>query len=209
MREEYFPFGEREISWLTSRDPQLGMFISELEKPKRKLLPDLFSGLVFYIISQQISAKTAETEWTRFQALFSPVTPENICRFSPEKIQESGTTLRRAGYIRCIAEMLAAGSFHLDSLAEADDAAFIREITKLPGIGEWTAQMLLIHVLKRPDVISFKDLAVLRGMRMVYQMTDISREFFEQKKGLYSPYSTTASIYFWAISTGKGSLPKR
>lgn len=106
VRDKYFPFGEQEITWLKSRDPQLGAFISEMGKPKRKLLPDLFSGLVFYIISQQISAK----------------------------------------------------------------AAFISEITKLPGIGEWTAQMLLIHVLKRPDVISFKDLAVLRGMRMVYQI---------------------------------------
>lgn len=91
----------------------------------------------------------------------------------------------------------------VESLIKADDATFIKEISKLSGVGEWTAQMLLIHVLKRPNVISYKDLAVLRGMRMVYQMSDISREFFEQKKSLYSPYATTASIYFWAISTGK------
>lgn len=205
MKEDFFPFGDREISWLKSRDPQLGTFISRMEKPKRKLLPDLFSGLIFYIISQQISAKAAETEWMRFQELFSPIVPENICRFSPKELQKSGTTLRRAGYIRHAAEMLSDGTVDLMALTRLDDAAFIKEITKLPGIGEWTAQMLLIHVLERPDVISFKDLAVLRGMRMVYQMPEISREFFEQKKELYSPYSTTASIYFWAISTGKVS----
>lgn len=204
MSDAYFPFGEQEISWLESRDPQLGEVISQMEKPERKLLPDLFSGLVFYILSQQISAKAAETEWTRFQELFTPVIPEHISRLSPEEIQKSGTTLRRAGYIRRIAEELADKTFDVDSLAKADDAAFIKEITKLPGVGEWTAQMLLIHVLKRPDVISFKDLAVLRGMRMVYQVPDISRAFFKQKKDLYSPYSTTAGIYFWAISTNKG-----
>jgi DNA-3-methyladenine glycosylase II len=209
MSEEYFPFGEREITWLQRRDPQLGAFISGMEKPKRKLLPDLFSGLIFYIISQQISAKAAETEWARFQKLFSPIVPKNICRFTPEKIQQSGTTLRRAGYIRQIAETLTDGSLDMTAIAGADDAAFIREITRLPGIGEWTAQMLLIHVLKRPDVISFKDLAVLRGMRMVYQVPEISREFFEQKKELYSPYSTTASIYFWAISTEKAATGKK
>lgn len=209
MREDFFPFGDREISWLKSRDPQLGTFISGMEKPKRKLLPDLFSGLIFYIISQQISAKAAETEWARFQELFSPVVPENICRFSPEELQKSGTTLRRAGYIRHVAEMCADGSVDLMALTRSDDAVFIREITKLPGIGEWTAQMLLIHVLERPDVISFKDLAVLRGMRMVYQVPEISREFFEQKKELYFPYSTTASIYFWAISTGKAVTENR
>ena len=203
MREEYFSFGEREITWLKNRDPQLGSFITGLGKPKRKLLPDLFSGLVFYIISQQISAKAAETEWTRFQELFSPIVPENICHFTPEEIHKSGTTLRRAGYIYRIAEMMRDRSQDIVDLSRADDATFIREIIKLPGIGEWTAQMLLIHVLKRPDVISFKDLAVIRGMRMVYQVPEISREFFKEKKELYSPYATTASIYFWAISTGK------
>jgi DNA-3-methyladenine glycosylase II len=203
MKEEYFPFGEKEISWLKSRDPALGAVISRMEKPERKLLPDLFSGLVFYIISQQISAKAAEREWMRFQKLFSPVVPENICRYTPEEIQKCGTTMKRAGYIRHIAEKLADGSLHVDSLCQTDNVSFIREITKLPGIGEWTAQMLLIHVLKRPDVISYKDLAVLRGMRMVYHMPRISRPFFEQKRELYSPYATTAGIYFRAISGRK------
>lgn len=187
MKDEYFPFGERDISWLKNRDPQLGEVISKMGKPKRKLFPNIFSGLVFYIISQQISAKAAETEWKRFQELFSPVKPENIRRFTPEEIQKCGTTLRRAGYIRLIAEKLADNTIDVNSLIKADDEEFIKKITKLPGVGEWTAQMLLIHVLKRPNVISFKDMAVLRGMRVVYRVPDISREFFEQKKDIYSP----------------------
>lgn len=203
MKDEYFPFGEREISWLKNRDPQLGEVISKMGKPKRKLFPNIFSGLVFYIISQQISAKAAETEWKRFQELCSPVKPENTRRFTPEKIQKCGTTLRRAGYIRLIAEKLADNTIDVNSLIKEDDAEFIKKITKLPGVGEWTAQMLLIHMLKRPNVISFKDVAVLREMCMVYRVSYIRREFFEQKKDIYSPYSTTASIYFWAISTRK------
>ena len=146
MKDEYFPFGEREISWLKNRDPQLGEVISKMGKPKRNLFPNIFSGLVFYIISQQISAKAAETEWKRFQELCSPV-----------------------------------------KLIKEDDAEFIKKITKLPGVGEWTAQMLLIHMLKRPNVISFKDVAVLREMCMVYRVSYIRREFFEQKKDIYSP----------------------
>ena len=127
----------------------------------------------------------------------------HIRGLSPEEIQRCGTTLRRAGYIWHIAAQLAEGTIDERALAQAEDAAFIREITRLPGIGEWTAQMLLIHVLKRPDVISFKDLAVLRGMRRGYQVPEISRAFFEQKRKIYSPYSTTASIYLWAVSAGK------
>ncbi|MDD5923016.1 MAG: DNA-3-methyladenine glycosylase 2 family protein [Eubacteriales bacterium] len=184
MKGEIFPFGDREISWLSSRDPELGSFISRMKKPERKLFPDIFSGLVFHIISQQISVKAAETEWKRFQELFSPVTPENVRCYSPEEIQKAGTALRRAGYIRRIAEQLSDGTINWEALPEAgdnefDDAAFVKEITKLPGVGEWTAEMILIHVLKRPDVINFKDLAVRRGMRMVYHVPAISREFRE------------------------------
>ena len=187
MKDEYFPFGEREISWLKNRDPQLGEVISKMGKPKRNLFPNIFSGLVFYIISQQISAKAAETEWKRFQELCSPVKPENTRRFTPEEIQKCGTTLRRAGYIRLIAEKLADNTIDVNSLIKEDDAEFIKKITKLPGVGEWTAQMLLIHMLKRPNVISFKDVAVLREMCMVYRVSYIRREFFEQKKDIYSP----------------------
>ena len=85
MREAYIPFGEREILWLSSRDTQLGAAISKMENPKQKLLRDIFSGLVFFIL-QQISAKAAETEWIQFQRFFAPVVPENICRFTPEEI---------------------------------------------------------------------------------------------------------------------------
>lgn len=96
-------------------------------KPKRNLFPNIFSGLVFYIISQQISAKAAETEWKRFQELCSPVKPENTRRFTPEKIQKCGTTLRRAGYIRLIAEKLADNTIDVNSLIKEDDAEFIKK----------------------------------------------------------------------------------
>jgi len=103
MKEEYFPFGEREIAYLSKRDLELGLAISWMERPKRKLLPDLFSGLIFYVISQQVSAKAAETEWARFQDSFSPITPENTASFSAEEMQKVGITLRRAKSIQQIA----------------------------------------------------------------------------------------------------------
>ncbi|MGN1023559.1 MAG: DNA-3-methyladenine glycosylase family protein [Lachnospiraceae bacterium] len=206
MSAAWFPYGDREISELSQKDPVLGRVMASMERPQRKLLPDLFSGLIFFILFQQISAKAAETEWARFQEMFSPIVPEQICRFSPETLQKAGTTLRRAWYIRSIAEQLARGEPDVDSLTGLDDAAFVREISRLPGVGVWTAEMLQIHVLKRPNVISDRDLAIRRGMCMVYQVPKISRDFFRQKQETYSPFATTASIYLWAISAGKGNI---
>lgn len=88
MKEEHFPFGEREIAYLSKRDPELGLAVSWMERPERKPLPGLFPGLIFYVISQRVSAKAAETEWARFQDPFSPSTPESIASFSAEEMQK-------------------------------------------------------------------------------------------------------------------------
>jgi DNA-3-methyladenine glycosylase II len=201
----YFPISREGIDWLCERDPQLGDAIRGMDPPKRVLLPDLFSGLVFYVISQQISAKAAATEWGRLQELFGPVTPQRMAGLTPEEIQMCGTTLRRSGYIHDIARQVAFGRMDLRGLADLPDDEFCRRVTRLPGVGMWTAQMLLVHVLCRPDVISYGDIAIRRGMRMVYGLPEVSREEFDRRRRLYSPYATTASIYLWAISTGKAN----
>lgn len=157
---------------------------------------------MFYVISQQISAKATATEWSRLQELYGPITAEHMVSLAPEEIQKCGTTLRRSGYILAIVHKAVSGHIDLDELSGLADDEFVRQIVRLPGIGEWTAQMLLVHVLCRPDIISFKDLAILRGMRMAYQVPKIGREEFERYRELYAPYATTAIIYLWAISAG-------
>lgn len=206
MSAAFYPITEEAIEWLCSRDKELGSVIRQMDPPQRKLYPDLFSGLVFYVISQQISAKAAVTEWGRLQDLYGSITPEHMASLMPEETQRCGTTLRRSDYILAIAREIASGAIDLDELAGLPDDEFVRQIVRLPGIGEWTAQMLLVHVLCRPDVIAYKDIAILRGMRMVYQVPRIGRTEFERYRELYSPYATTASIYLWAISAGAGGL---
>lgn len=207
MSAAYYPISRESIQWLCERDPQLGAIVRRMDSPKRELCHDLFSGLVFYVISQQVSAKAAVTEWGRFKELFGPVSPEHIAGFASEEIQKCGTTLRRSGYILDIARQAASNRLDLQKLADLPDDEFCRQVTKLSGVGAWTAQMLLIHALRRPDVISYGDLAILRGMRMVYQVPEISRARFERCRRRYSPYATTASIYLWAISAGSSSCP--
>lgn len=65
MPEQYFPYGETELRWLSERDPALGAYIHRMEPLRRRLLPDLYSGLIYYILGQQISAAAAATEWNR------------------------------------------------------------------------------------------------------------------------------------------------
>lgn len=76
----------------------------------------------------------------------------------------------------------------------------------LKGIGEWTAEMLLIHSLQRADVLSYKDLGIRRGIMRLYGLEELSKQEFNVYRKRYSPYGTVASIYLWEISSRKEEL---
>ena len=82
------------------------------------------------------------------------------------------------------------------------DEAAIRELSCLKGIGVWTAEMILLFCLQRPDILSFHDLAIQRGLRMVYHHRKIDRKLFEKYRRRFHPYCSVASLYFWAVAGG-------
>ena len=82
-----------------------------------------------------------------------------------------------------------------------DDEA-IRALSSLKGIGVWTAEMILLFCMQRPDVFSYDDLAIQRGLRMLYHHRKIDRKLFEKYRRRFSPYGSGASLYLWAISGG-------
>ena len=88
------------------------------------------------------------------------------------------------------------------SLAVLDDAAIIQELIQLKGVGVWTAEMLLIFSLGRPDVLSFGDLGIRRGIMLLTGRDSLSKEEFETFRRRCSPYGTLASLYLWRIRPG-------
>jgi DNA-3-methyladenine glycosylase II len=74
------------------------------------------------------------------------------------------------------------------------------KLTSIKGIGNWTAEMFLIFSLKRMDVVSYKDLAIRRGMMSLYGLERLEKKTFERYRENYSPYGTVASLYLWSLS---------
>ena len=91
---------------------------------------------------------------------------------------------------------------NLEQFWSLSDEDVIRELTKLKGVGVWTAEMILTFCMQRPNVVSFGDLAIHRGMRMLYRHRQIDRTKFEHYQKRYAPYGTVASLYLWAIAGG-------
>lgn len=197
-----FIYGETELQYLKEKDAALGRAIDLIGQIKREVIPDLFGALVHSIIGQQISTKAQVTIWNRIKEAFPNLSPEDICAVPTEKIQSFGITMRKAGYIREAALRIAGGELCLEELNRMGDAEVCKKLCSLPGVGVWTAEMLMIFSMQRPDVLSFGDLAIQRGLRMLYGCREIDKEQFEVYRKRYSPYATTASLYLWAIAGG-------
>lgn len=197
---KYFKYGNKEVEHLKEKDPILGEAIDRIGHIKREVNPDIFSSLISSVISQQISTKAALTVEGRLKELIHEIRPENINKEDVEAIQQCGMSMRKAGYIKSIAESVLNGHIDLENLHRLTDQEVVKELVKLKGVGEWTAEMLLIHALERPNVLSYKDLGIRRGIMRLYSLEDISEEEFEVYRKRYSPYSTVASIYLWKIS---------
>lgn len=196
----YFEYGEEAIAHLKGRDAKLASAIDAVGHVYREVDDDLFSAMVHHIVGQQISTAAQRTIWERMQRGLGVVTPEAIARASEDELQAFGITFKKAGYIKGFAERVRTGELDLDAVAAMDDAQAIEALRALPGIGTWTAEMLLLFCLQRPDVLSFDDLAIHRGMRMVYRHRKVTRAMFERYRRRYSPYGSVASLYLWAIS---------
>ncbi len=198
----FFAYGEKEIEYLKSRDPKLGQAIDAVGHVNRKMMDEgnLFAAIVHHIIGQQISTAAQETVWARLREILGEVTPATVNAATPEQLQSCGTTFKKVEYIKGFAERVESGSFDLDAIEYMEDYEAIEALCTLPGVGEWTAEMLLLFCLGRPDILSFGDLAIHRGMRMVYHHRKVTRQMFEKYRRRYSPYGSVASLYLWAIS---------
>ncbi|MGI6161971.1 MAG: DNA-3-methyladenine glycosylase family protein [Christensenellales bacterium] len=198
----YFEYGQKEVDFLKSKDVVLGKAIDEIGYVPREIIPDLFAALINSIIGQQISSKAQQTVWTRFLSRFSPITPQRISLLSEQEIQACGMSMRKASYIKHIADSVIGGSLDLAQLHSLPDDDVCKRLSQIKGIGVWTAQMLMIFSMQRMDVISRDDIAILRGLRMLYRHRKITPQLFAKYKRRYSPYATVASLYLWEISHG-------
>ena len=198
----YFIYGEAELAYLRRKDKRLAAVIDRIGPVERTVDPDLFSAVVHHIIGQQISMKAQATIWQRMQDTLGTVSAETILAAGVPALQALGMTFRKAEYLTDLAGRIAGGSFDLEAVRSMDDAEAIRALSSLRGIGVWTAEMILLFCLQRPDIFSYDDLAIRRGLRMVYRHRRIDRALFEKYRRRYSPYGSVASLYLWAVSGG-------
>ena len=165
---------------------------------------DTYSFLVHEIIEQMLSVKAGQKIYGRLERLCDDeVTPEMINALSDDELRSIGTSSAKARYIRGLTESVLSGKLDFEGFYSMPDEAVIKELTRLHGIGMWTAKMYLLFVLDRPDILPFEDGAFLQTYRWLYKTDDVSKESVKAKCKKWKPFSSTASRYFYrALDAG-------
>lgn len=195
----YFAYGTKETDYLSHKDKRLAAAIAQSGPIEREVDTDLFAAVVHHIIGQQISMKAQATIWQRMRGT---VDAEHLLAAGVPQLQQLGMTFRKAEYITDFSQKIHDGTFDLQAVWQMPDDEAIRALSSLKGIGVWTAEMILLFCMQRPDVFSYDDLAIQRGLRMLYHHRKIDRKLFEKYRRRFSPYGSVASLYLWAISGG-------
>jgi DNA-3-methyladenine glycosylase II len=161
---------------------------------------DAFTALVHAIVSQQLSTKAAATIARRFDALFDgPPTPAAVARFDDGQLRAVGLSSQNVRYIRVLCSRIGDGSLPLDRVNELPDEDVILSLTKVKGIGRWTAEMFLMFRLHRPDVLPVDDLGILKAVQRAYGLRKMPRpERLTRIGEPWRPYRSVACWYLWA-----------
>lgn len=163
---------------------------------------DYYWELVDGIISQQLSIKAAAAIEKRFQELFKSEVPapEQILRATHEDLRGVGLSNAKANYVRDLAQHIVDDKLHLNQLDTMSNDEVIAELTKVKGIGEWTAHMFMMFAMGRLDVLAVGDLGIKNGIKMLYGLEQLPtpEEITElAKTNNWHPYETVACWYIW------------
>lgn len=158
---------------------------------------DHFYNLTRNIIYQQLAGKAASTIFGRFKDLVGDITPAKIIQFEDQSFRDVGLSWAKAKYVKDLASKVQSGEVILTNLDTLDNEAVIAELTKVKGIGRWTAEMFLLFTLHREDVFSYGDLGLKNGLAKLYHLADPGREKIDSIAARWSPYESYGSICLW------------
>ncbi len=154
--------------------------------------------LIEAIINQQLSGKAADTIYKRFLALFKSTKfpkPEQILKLDVEKLRAAGMSYSKANYIKNIAQAFKNGQLNIKKIQAMPDEEVITELTKIKGVGKWTAEMILIFTLNRQDVFSLGDAGLRRAIKNLYGLTD-EKKILKLSEN-WKPNRSLACWYLW------------
>ncbi len=198
--------GRLEECHLAAADPRLGRLIARLvaaggvRRFKPSTAPSDFDAIARSIIYQQLSTMAASTIYGRYvEALGGFPSPERVLEARSERLLRAGLSRAKVRYVKALASAVASGELDLGSLRDLPDDSVIEAMTRVPGVGRWTAQMFLMFRLHRLDVLPIVDVGIRRGLQMAHGLRKPAAAGYVSRSGRrWAPYRSLACLYLWA-----------
>ena len=196
------------IEHLRRSDPVLAGIIERVGAYAIQFREPSFETLVRSIVYQQLSGRVASVIFGRLLAATGGrLTPESVLKLRPSRMRSLGLSTQKTVYIRDLARHTRDGVVRFEDLAHAADAEVIEHLTRVKGIGVWTAQMFLMFALRRLDVLPTGDLGIRNAMRKAYGLDGLPTPAQMEEMGApWRPYCTVASWYLWRSLEGEAAL---
>ena len=198
------------ITQLQEIDPRLVKVVDAVGIPPLRRRPDGFDSLVDIIVGQQVSRASADAIMARMRKGLGSFTPEAFQAFSDETFAAQGLSKPKIRTFRALSETLCNGDLELPRLRDLTDEDVAAELTKVKGIGPWTAEVYLLACLGRADIWPAGDIALQAGVQMICDLearptADESREIAK----LWHPWRSVAARLAWAYyaRTKKTKIP--
>ena len=184
---------------LSKRDPVLRKIIKKYNKGFLTTKNKPFFSLCRTIVGQQISTKAADSIWLKFETKCKKrIEPNTILKLSTRTLKNTGLSRQKVSYLKNIAKNFKNKSFDVNKLKKMNDEDAINYITRLKGLGIWSAQMFLMFNLNRPDIFPTKDIGLLRAISKNYKVSyPPSEKFLKKISKLNSGYRTVFTWYMW------------
>jgi DNA-3-methyladenine glycosylase II len=197
------------IHHLKKADGVLAAIIERVGPFQMQYREPTFQVLVRSIVSQQLSGKAALTIFTRLKeaAKTDPFTPESILKLRPAKMRALGLSQQKTGYIRELARLTRSGELVFEHLPALEDAEVIERLTRVKGVGVWTAHMFLMFALRRPNVLPVGDLGVRAAIKRAYGLAELPTPAeIERLAEPWHPYCSVACWYLWRSLENQGGM---
>jgi len=186
-----------------SKDRKLKKFLDKAKPIKVTRRKDVHFYLIASIMSQQLSAKVADTIKNRFLALYGGriPTPEEVQATPIETLRSIGLSNAKAQYVHNVAQFAVEQGLDHKALHKMEDEAVITYLTQIKGVGRWTAEMLLMFSLGREDIFAIDDWGVQNAMIQIYKLDPTDKKALRAEllriSAKWSPYRTYACMHLW------------
>ncbi|MFZ2900479.1 MAG: DNA-3-methyladenine glycosylase 2 family protein [Saprospiraceae bacterium] len=200
---------EQTIKAVIAADPVMEPLVSRLDFPAPVPDRDPYFDLVETIVYQQLSIKAAATIFGRFLALFPDQQPhpELLVGMETKQLRQVGLSGQKSGYVKNIAAFFLQENLLDYHWTSWDDEEIIRLLTRIKGVGRWTAEMILMFTLNRPDVFPVDDLGIQTAMSRLYGISKEEKDWkikMQEAVSAWKPYRTYGSKYLWKfLDTGR------